>query len=56
MARLINVDKLVEKLEAMKEKNIDRPLGATMNMGLNQAIAVANAMLFFEVMEEDDEG
>lgn len=52
--RLICVEAFLEKLEEIKAKNKDRPLGATMNMGIIQAMDVANTLPCYEVMEDDD--
>lgn len=52
--RLINIDSLIEKLEELKEVNKHRPLGVTMNMGLIQAMDVADSLPCYEVVEDDN--
>ena len=42
MAKYIEVECFCEELKKLEEMNITRPLGITMNIGLNQAIEVAN--------------
>lgn len=42
MDKYIEVESFCEELKKLKEMNITRSLGITMNIGLNQAIEVAN--------------
>ena len=54
MVKLISVESLLKKLEELKEKNRNRPLGATMNMGIIQAMDAVNMLPCYE-LEEDHE-
>lgn len=55
MKRYVEVESFVEQLLKVQESNNARPFGVSMNIGLNQAIEVANYMAF-EAVEEKDEG
>ena len=50
---LICVEEFLEKLKEIKAMNKDRPLGFTMNMGINQAMDAVNTLPCYE-WEEDD--
>ena len=50
---LICVEEFLEKLKEIKAMNKDRPLGFTMNIGINQAMDAVNTLPCYE-WEEDD--
>lgn len=53
MGKYVDVELYCKELKKLQEKNVARPLGATMNIGLCQAIEVANYMAF-EAREENE--